>query len=204
MICLIRDYRAVTVITAESPAPTPTDAAPTPERAALAGAIDAQARRMDQLSAAIVRATSQVAWSGRAAERFRARAAERSRECLQLAVALRASAERVHAAAMAAAQAERHAAAGQPGQPGHPGQPGQDAGDESGHSQIIGTISGMAGGTMPGVASGTMPGVASGAGVGGTGGVGGARGSGGGSSSGRTDGASAGAASGAGTRGPAR
>ena len=141
MICLIRDYRAVTVITAESPAPAPTDAAPTPERAALAGAIDAQARRMDQLSAAIVRATSQVTWSGRAAERFRARAAERSRECLQLAVALRASAERVHAAAVAAAQAEQQA--------------GQDVGTEgTGHTQIVGTISGMAGGTMPGVASG--------------------------------------------------
>ena len=99
MICPIRDYRAVTVITAQTPAPArPDDAGPPPERAAVAGAIDAQARRMDQLSAAIVRATSQVTWSGRAAERFRARAAERSRECLQLAVALRASAERVHAA----------------------------------------------------------------------------------------------------------
>ena len=106
MICLFRDYRAVAVITAETSAPAPADAAPgadpAPERAALAGAIDAQAHRMDQLSAAIVRATAQVAWSGRAAERFRARAAERSRECLQLAVALRASAERVHAAAVAA------------------------------------------------------------------------------------------------------
>lgn len=109
MICLFRDYRAVAVITAQTSAPAPADAAPgadpAPERAALAGAIDAQAHRMDQLSAAIVRATAQVAWSGRAAERFRTRAAERSRECLQLAVALRASAERVHAAAAAAAAA---------------------------------------------------------------------------------------------------
>lgn len=97
MICLIRDYGAVTVITAQTSPQTSAPAlGPAP---ALAGAIDAQARRMDQLSAAIVRATSQVAWSGRAAERFRVRAAERSRECLQLAVALRASAERVHAAA---------------------------------------------------------------------------------------------------------
>jgi uncharacterized protein YukE len=107
VICLFRDYGAVTVITAQTPAPASSDAVPdadpTPARAALAGAIDAQAHRMDQLSAAIVRATSQVAWSGRAAERFRARAAERSQECLQLAVALRASAERVHAAAEAAA-----------------------------------------------------------------------------------------------------
>src|SRR3954464_12042443 len=39
--------------------------------------------------------------AGAARERFRARAAERSRECLQLAVALRAAAERMHAAAMA-------------------------------------------------------------------------------------------------------
>ncbi|WP_370380841.1 hypothetical protein [Catenulispora sp. GAS73] len=133
------------MITAESPAPAPTDAAPTPERAALSGAIDAQARRMDQLSAAIVRATSQVTWSGRAAERFRARAAERSRECLQLAVALRASAERVHAAAVAAAQAAQaaqHAAAGQPGPEGR------------GHADIVGTISGMVGGTASGLASG--------------------------------------------------
>lgn len=163
MICLIRDYRAVTVITAESPAPAPTDAAPTPERAALAGAIDAQARRMDQLSAAIVRATSQVTWSGRAAERFRARAAERSRECLQLAVALRASAERVHAAAVAAAQAAQaaqHAAAGQSGSPGH------DAGNEGkGHAEIVGTISGMVGGTMSGLASGGTAGTASTAGT---------------------------------------
>ncbi|WP_194917100.1 hypothetical protein, partial [Catenulispora rubra] len=132
--------------------PVPTDAAPTPERAALAGAIDAQARRMDQLSAAIVRATSQVTWSGRAAERFRARAAERSRECLQLAVALRASAERVHAAAVAAAQAAlaaQHAAAGQPGTEG------------KGHAEIVGTISGMVGGTMSGLASGGPAGGAS-------------------------------------------
>ena len=109
MICLFRDYRAVAVITAQTSAPAPADAAPgtdpAPERAALAGAIDAQAHRMDQLSAAIVRATAQVSWSGRAAEQFRTRAAERSRECLQLAVALRASAERVHAAAAAGAAA---------------------------------------------------------------------------------------------------
>jgi uncharacterized protein YukE len=106
VICLFRDYRAVAVITAQTSAPAPADATPdadsAPERAALAGTIDAQAHRMDQLSAAIVRATAQVAWSGRAAERFRTAAAERSRECLQLAVALRASAERVHAAAVAA------------------------------------------------------------------------------------------------------
>ena len=103
MICRIRDYGAVPVITAEIPAAhtTAPDAALTPARAALASAIDAQARRMDQLSAAIVHATAQVTWSGHAAERFRARAAERSRECLQLAVALRAAAERMHAAAMA-------------------------------------------------------------------------------------------------------
>ena len=119
MICLFRDYRAVAVITAETSAPAPADAAPdagpAPERAALAGAIDAQAHRMDQLSAAIVRATAQVAWSGRAAERFRARAAERSRECLQLAVALRASAERVHAAAVAADAARPTAHGGRAG-----------------------------------------------------------------------------------------
>ena len=107
MICPIRDYGAVTVITAETPTPTS-------ERTALAGAIDAQAHRMDQLSAAIVRATSQVVWSGRAAEQFRARAAERSRECLQLAVALRASAERVHAAATATASATASASAPEP------------------------------------------------------------------------------------------
>ena len=87
-----RDYGAVTVITAQTPAasaphPTgpapapapetssPSTAPPAPVRAALAAAIDAQAHRMDQLSAAIVRATAQVAWSGRAAERFLARAA---------------------------------------------------------------------------------------------------------------------------------
>ena len=109
VICLFRDYGAVTVITAQTSAPAASaDADSTPERAALAGAIDAQAYRMDQLSAAIVRATSQVAWSGLAAERFRARAAERARECLQLAVALRASAERVHAAATAAARPAAH------------------------------------------------------------------------------------------------
>lgn len=111
MIRQVRDYGAVTVITAQTsaaPAADPADTqltpdtadTPPPVRAALAGAIDAQAHRMDQLSAAIVRATAQVAWSGRAAERFRTRAAERSRECLQLAVALRASADRVHVAAM--------------------------------------------------------------------------------------------------------
>ena len=132
MICPIRDYRAVTVITAQTPAPArPDDAGPPPERAAVAGAIDAQARRMDQLSAAIVRATSQVTWSGRAAERFRARAAERSRECLQLAVALRASAERVHAAETA-----RPAA--------HPGQ--VPAAETSAHAQVVGAISGLVGG----------------------------------------------------------
>jgi small-conductance mechanosensitive channel len=113
VICRIRDYGAVTVITAQtSPETSPQTAQPAAEptaqptqtvqpmqTTALAEAIDAQARRMDLLSAAIVRATSQVAWSGRAAERFRVRAAERSRECLQMAVALRASAERVDAAA---------------------------------------------------------------------------------------------------------
>lgn len=110
MICRIRDYGSVTVITAETPAPAPApDASPAAARAALATAIDAQARRMDQLSAAIVHATAQVTWSGQAAERFRARAAERSRECLQLAVALRASAERVHAAAMAPSRPAAHA-----------------------------------------------------------------------------------------------
>ncbi|MBS2535565.1 hypothetical protein KGQ20_22650, partial [Catenulispora sp. NF23] len=98
--------------------------------ACLAGAIDAQARRMDQLSAAIVRATSQVTWSGRAAERFRARAAERSRECLQLAVALRASAERVHAAATAAVGA---AVAAQP-----PAQARPDAGPAHGSQTDVG------------------------------------------------------------------
>ncbi|WP_344667417.1 hypothetical protein [Catenulispora yoronensis] len=91
----------ITAETSPAPAAPPTAAAPpAPVRAALAAAIDVQAYRMDQLSAAIVRATAQVAWSGRAAERFRARAAERSRECLQLAVALRASADRVQVAAM--------------------------------------------------------------------------------------------------------
>jgi hypothetical protein len=100
VICLIRDYRSNTVITAEtSPAAAPATPTGAPEPpASLAAAIDAQARRVDQLSAAILRATAQVTWSGRAADRFRARAAERARECLQLAVALRASAERVHAA----------------------------------------------------------------------------------------------------------
>ena len=150
VICRIRDYGAVTVITAESPAPTPpdaaqTDATQTPERATLAGAIDAQARRMDQLSAAIVRATSQVTWSGRAAERFRACAAERSRECLQLAVALRTSAERVHAAATAAANAAAQET-----------QHGKDEG--RGHTEIVRAISGMVGSTSSGVASGTAAG----------------------------------------------
>lgn len=147
MICLFRDYRAVAVITAQTSAPAPadTDAAsnadPAPERAALAGAIDAQAHRMDQLSAAIVRATAQVTWSGRAAEQFRARAAERARECLQLAVALRASAERVHAAETA--RPATHA-----GQPtaGHV-VPGQDSGgdESSGHGAAAGVLGGMAG-----------------------------------------------------------
>jgi hypothetical protein len=124
VICRIRDYGAVTVITAQTPAApvdadfdtdfdneadTDAGAAPALGRAELAGAIDAQAGRLDQLSAAIVRATSQVTWSGRAAERFRARAAERSRECLQLAVALRASAERVHMAATAPVRPAAHA-----------------------------------------------------------------------------------------------
>jgi hypothetical protein len=123
VICLIRDYGAVTVITAQT---SPQTSAPAPGAApALAGAIDAQARRMDQLSAAIVRATSQVAWSGRAAERFRARAAERSRECLQLAVALRASAERVHAAGVGAGTGTgAKAAAGSAAMP-EPGGPEQ-------------------------------------------------------------------------------
>lgn len=94
------------MITAQSPVAPPTAPparvpAGAPE-ATLAAAIDAQARRVDQLSAAILRATAQVTWSGRAADRFRARASDRARECLQLAVALRASAERVHAAALAA------------------------------------------------------------------------------------------------------
>ncbi|ACU69247.1 chromosome segregation protein SMC [Catenulispora acidiphila DSM 44928] len=133
------------MITAQTPASAPTDdAGRTPERAAMAGAIDAQARRMDQLSAAIVRATSQVTWSGRAAERFRARAAERSRECLQLAVALRASAERVHAAETA-----RPAAT-------HAGQAPAD--EKSGHAAVVGAISGMAGTKIPGVAGGGVGG----------------------------------------------
>ena len=153
MICRIRDYGAVTVITAQtptpSPSPSPTDAGPTPERAALAGAIDAQAQRMDLLSAAIVRATSQVAWSGRAAERFRARAAERARECLQLAVALRASAERVHAAATAAAHGTGEASRG--------------------HKEIVGAIRGMVGGTIDGVAAGSSSGAGSASGAGGAG-----------------------------------
>jgi hypothetical protein len=108
VICRFRDYGSNTVITAQtSPAQTypaaPANPTGTPEPpASLAAAIDAQARRVDQLSAAIVRATAQVTWSGRAADRFRARAAERARECLQLAVALRASGERVHAAAVQA------------------------------------------------------------------------------------------------------
>lgn len=91
---------AATGPTAEPATGAAAEATPAPVRAALAAAIDAQARRMDQLSTAIVRATAQVAWSGRAAERFRARATERSQECLQLAVALRASADRVQVAAM--------------------------------------------------------------------------------------------------------
>jgi hypothetical protein len=64
----------------------------------LAPVIDMQAQRVDQLSAAILRATAQLSWSGRAADRFRDRASERARECLQLAVALRASGDRIHAA----------------------------------------------------------------------------------------------------------
>ncbi len=97
MICRFRDYGLTTVITAQT-SPAAASATPSPE-ASLAAAIDAQARRVDQLSAAILRATAQVTWSGRAADRFRARASERARECLQLAVALRAAAERVHGAA---------------------------------------------------------------------------------------------------------
>ena len=92
-----------------SAAPGPADDPPPPVRAALASAIDVQALRVDQLSAAIVHATSQVTWSGRAAEKFRIRAAERSRECLQLALALRTSAERVNVAAMAPAPPAEYA-----------------------------------------------------------------------------------------------
>ena len=112
MICRFRDYGAITVITAQtSPAAAPTTPTGVPEgQSSLAASIHAQAERVDQLSAAILRATAQVSWSGRAAERFRARAAERARECLQLAVALRASAERVRAAAAGRAAAG-HAAA---------------------------------------------------------------------------------------------
>ncbi|MEY9926866.1 hypothetical protein ABH926_001491 [Catenulispora sp. GP43] len=132
------------MITAETPAPTPADApGAAPERAALAGAIDAQARRMDQLSAAIVRATAQVTWSGRAAERFRARAAERARECLQMAVALRASAERVHAAETAPLAA-------------HPGQARTEA-QVSGHAQIVAGITGLVGTRMGGDPIGAVP-----------------------------------------------
>ena len=110
-ICRFRDYRFSTVITAQT---SPAAATATPSggpalEASLAAAIDAQARRVDQLSAAILRATAQVTWSGRAADRFRARASERARECLQLAVALRASAERVHAAANAQESTAAHA-----------------------------------------------------------------------------------------------
>jgi small-conductance mechanosensitive channel len=110
-ICRFRDYRFSTVITAQT---SPAAATATPSggpalKASLAAAIDAQARRVDQLSAAILRATAQVTWSGRAADRFRARASERARECLQLAVALRASAERVNTAANAKGTAAAHA-----------------------------------------------------------------------------------------------
>jgi small-conductance mechanosensitive channel len=80
---------------AATPVGAAAGAAAPPSEAALAAEIDAQARRVDQLSAAILRATAQLSWSGRAADRFRDRAAERARECLQLAVALRASATRV-------------------------------------------------------------------------------------------------------------
>ena len=152
MICLFRDYGAVTVITAQTSAPAPAGAAPgtdpAPERTALAGAIDAQARRMDQLSAAIVRATSQVAWSGRAAERFRARAAERSRECLQLAVALRASAERVHAAAAAAAATTAARPTAHGGHGGHGG--GSPIGELSGDGKLDRTLGGKPGGALDG------------------------------------------------------
>src|SRR5437588_363111 len=73
--------------------------------------------------------------------RFRARAAERSRECLQLAVALRASAERVHAAATAAARPAAHV--GQVREAGSQGggQAGGHAGGQGG-GQGGGQISG--------------------------------------------------------------
>jgi small-conductance mechanosensitive channel len=105
------------VITAQtSPAAAPTTPTGAPEpQSSPAAAIHAQADRVDQLSAAILRATAQVSWSGRAADQFRARAAERARECLQLAVALRASAERVHAAAVAATAARPTAHGGRAG-----------------------------------------------------------------------------------------
>ena len=90
----------ITAQTSPAAAPTTPTGAPEPQSSP-AAAIHAQADRVDQLSAAILRATAQVSWSGRAADQFRERAAERARECLQLAVALRASAERVHAAAVA-------------------------------------------------------------------------------------------------------
>ncbi|MEY9889744.1 small-conductance mechanosensitive channel [Catenulispora sp. MAP5-51] len=138
------------MITAQTSAPAPADApGAAPERAALAGAIDAQAHRMDQLSAAIVRATAQVTWSGRAAERFRARAAERARECLQMAVALRASAERVHAAEVAPL-------APQPGRAGHPGHARAEA-QLSGHAQVVAGISGLVGSRLGGEAIGAGP-----------------------------------------------
>jgi hypothetical protein len=143
------------VITAQTPAPAPADApGAAPERAALSGVIDAQAHRMDQLSAAIVRATSQVTWSGRAAERFRARAAERARECLQMAVALRASAERVHAAEVAPpatrpGQARPEARTG--------GGPAQLGAGVSGHAHMVAGISGPAGTRLSGEPIGAGP-----------------------------------------------
>jgi small-conductance mechanosensitive channel len=92
-----------------APQPPPSQPMPTPSaeqpHAPLAPAIDTQAQRVDQLSAAILRATAQLSWSGRAADRFRDRAAERARECLQLAVALRASGDRIYAAAQASEKA---------------------------------------------------------------------------------------------------
>lgn len=108
----------ITAQTSPAAAPTTPTGAPEPQSSP-AAAIHAQADRVDQLSAAILRATAQVSWSGRAADQFRARAAERARECLQLAVALRASAERVHAAAVVGRAAGSHAhPAADPGSPG--------------------------------------------------------------------------------------
>ena len=132
MICRFRDYGSSTVITAETSSAgataTPSGAPELP--ASLAAAIDAQARRVDQLSAAILRATAQVTWSGRAADRFRA---------------LRASAERVHAAASAgtgvhaAAASAGHAtvSGGQAGLVGQAGQAGQAVPALAGHEAAL-------------------------------------------------------------------